>query len=146
VPCDERSHKRLLIGKVLVERSNAHTRYGSDAICAGPRISIAHQNASSGIQYRLDGHFRPLLRGGFSGICSVELGHILKFRMRVDNVSKSSHILYRSSTIKNVSLFNAFKRRDGAALFEFRKQKQELYNGNEVYQSCGTVFGNGSCG
>jgi hypothetical protein len=45
-----------------------------------------------------------------------------------------------------VSLFNAFKRRDGAALFEFRKQKQELYNGNEVYQSCGTVFGNGSCG
>ncbi len=54
VPCNKGCDQGLFVGKILIERSDTHTRHCGNAICTGARIPFFGQNASSGVKNGLD--------------------------------------------------------------------------------------------
>lgn len=54
VPIDHGRNERLLAGKILIERTDAHARLLSDAIGAGSIKTLSHQNASGSFDKRID--------------------------------------------------------------------------------------------
>ena len=63
---DQRRYQSLLVGEVLVERADADTGDRGDTIGAGAIVPLPGENASGGVQQRLDHRPGALLGRGFS--------------------------------------------------------------------------------
>ena len=58
---NQRRHQRLLVREVLVERADAHAGDRGYAVGAGAIVAFPHENASGGVEQRLDHRPRALL-------------------------------------------------------------------------------------
>ena len=63
---EEDRENRLLVGEVLVERSDRDPGAVGDVVGGGPDVALLLENASSGLHDLSDGEARPALGGPFS--------------------------------------------------------------------------------
>ncbi|MNL20223.1 hypothetical protein D3C87_1414600 [compost metagenome] len=83
----QRGDQRILVRKILVQRPDADPSRFGDQIGVGAGIAVRGQNASRGLQDRVDGVLGPELARRFSGL--RDSGHGCVER-RVSNLSNGS--------------------------------------------------------